>query len=112
MAQKVSITLLDDIDGESEAVETVSFGLDGQSYEIDLSEDNAVNLREALAVYVGNARKSGRSTVKKTGGGRPGPKKERDADPREVRLWAKEQGIEVPSRGRLPQEIVDKFLAA
>ena len=56
MAQKVSIVLIDDIDG-SDAVETVSFGLDGTSYEIDLNKKNAAALRDALAGYVGHGRK-------------------------------------------------------
>ena len=56
MAQKVNIVLVDDIDG-SDAIETVSFGLDGTSYEIDLNDKNAAALRDALAGYVGHARK-------------------------------------------------------
>ena len=58
MAQKVNIVLVDDIDG-SDATETVSFGLDGTSYEIDLNDKNASALRDALAGYVGHARKVG-----------------------------------------------------
>ena len=64
MAQKVNIILVDDLDG-SEATETVSFGLDGASYEIDLNDGNAAALREALSGYVGHARKV-------TGGARRG----------------------------------------
>lgn len=56
MAQKVHIVLEDDLDG-SEATETVSFALDGATYEIDLNDDHAAQLREALAVYVGHGRK-------------------------------------------------------
>ena len=62
MAQKVNIVLVDDLDG-TEATETVSFGLDGTTYEIDLNDANAAALREALSGYVGHARKV-------TGGGR------------------------------------------
>ena len=58
MAQKVNIVLVDDIDG-SDATETVSFGLDGTTYEIDLNDKNAAALRDALAGYVGHARKVG-----------------------------------------------------
>src|SRR5687767_5451960 len=58
MAQKVHIVLVDDLDG-SEASESVSFGLDGTSYEIDLNDANAAQLRDALAPYVGHARKVG-----------------------------------------------------
>ena len=56
MAQKVNIVLVDDID-ESEAVETVTFGLDGTSYEIDLNKKHAAALRDAVSFYVGHARK-------------------------------------------------------
>ena len=56
MAQKVNIVLVDDLDG-TEATETVTFGLDGTSYEIDLNDGNAASLREALSGYVGHARK-------------------------------------------------------
>lgn len=60
MAKKVQIILEDDIDG-SEAAETVSFALDGTSYEIDLSDANAAKLRDSLALFVGHAQKvSGR----------------------------------------------------
>ena len=62
MAQKVNIVLVDDLDG-TEASETVTFGLDGTTYEIDLNAKNADALRGALAGYVGHARKV-------TGGGR------------------------------------------
>ena len=58
MAQKVHIVLVDDLDG-SEATESVSFGLDGTSYEIDLNDKNAAKLRDTLAGYIGHARKVG-----------------------------------------------------
>ena len=60
MAKKVQVTLVDDID-QSTAAETVSFGLDGAVYEIDLSKSNARKLREALSLYVGSARRVSRS---------------------------------------------------
>lgn len=104
MAQKVQITLVDDIDG-SEAEETVSFALDGTSYEIDLSSANADKLRDALAGYIGAGRKLSKSgrTYKKTIVG---------ASPREVRDWAKSSGYSVPDRGRIPTEVQKAFDAA
>jgi len=104
MAQKVQVTLIDDIDGESTADETVAFALDGSSYEIDLTSANAAKLRDALAVYVGSARKAGRS---RAAGGR----RARGGDSRvaEIRAWAKEQGLAVNERGRIPADIVEKF---
>src|SRR3954467_2454641 len=58
MAQKVQVILVDDVDG-GEAAETVSFALDGVSYEVDLSEKNASALRDALGPWVGHARRVG-----------------------------------------------------
>src|SRR5918911_1549077 len=74
MAQKVQVILVDDVDG-GEAAETVSFALDGVSYEIDVSEKNATALREALAPWVGHARRvggrssGGRARSSSSGGG-------------------------------------------
>jgi hypothetical protein len=56
MAQKVNVILVDDIDG-ADAVETVSFGLDGTQYEIDLNSGHAEGLRGQLDLYVKKARK-------------------------------------------------------
>lgn len=109
MAQKVRIELLDDLDGTSAADETVTFGLDGINYEIDLTSKHAAKLRDALAQYVGAARKTGKAG-KRAGGraatGRTGP------EPKAVREWAKEQGIEVPDRGRIPAEVSEQYAAA
>src|SRR6476659_8062445 len=73
MAQRVVVTLEDDIDG-GEAAETVSFALDGVSYEIDLSEANASKLRDDLASWIGHARRAGgrksTSTARRGGGSR------------------------------------------
>ena len=78
MAQKVNIVLVDDLDG-SEAAETVSFGLDGTSYEIDLNDKNARGLRDALASYVGHARKAGGSARRVR---RRQPRTQQQGDPR------------------------------
>ncbi|MGN0065602.1 MAG: Lsr2 family protein [Nocardioides sp.] len=105
MAQKVSIILVDDLDG-SEATQTVSFGLDGASYEIDLNDDNAAALREAFAGYVGHARKvtgPRRATKKASGSG---------VDTKAVREWARANGHEVSDRGRVPAELVAAYEAA
>jgi hypothetical protein len=105
MAQKVNIILVDDLDG-SEATETVSFGLDGTSYEIDLNDKNAAALREALAGYVGHARKVGSGTrrARKTAAGGPSAK--------EVREWARANGHDVPDRGRVSADVRAAYDAA
>ncbi len=106
MAQKVNILLIDDIDG-SDADETLTFTLDGTSYEIDLNKKNAAALRAALASYVGHARKvtgarrgARRSTTTPTALG---------PSAREVRDWARSNGFKVPDRGRIPANVREAF---
>ena len=108
MAQKVQIVLEDYIDG-GEANETVSFGLDGASYEIDLHEQNARTLRDALAMYVGHGRKvgSGSRRARSAGAASDG-----SASAREVREWARSNGITVTERGRVSAEVREAFEAA
>lgn len=107
LAQKVSILLVDDIDG-SEADETVTFGLDGATYELDLSTANAKALRDSLAGYVGYARKvtGSRRTTPRKAASTAGP------SAAEVREWAKEQGYEVNERGRINAEVREAYDAA
>ena len=109
MAQKVNIVLVDDLDG-SEATETVSFGLDGTSYEIDLNDANAAGLRDALSGYVGHARKvgsTGRRGRRGTGAGASsGP------SAKEIRDWARSSGYDVPDRGRVSAEVREAYDAA
>jgi len=107
MAQKVNIVLVDDLDG-TEATETVSFGLDGTSYEIDLNDANAAALREALGGYVGHARKV-------AGGSRRTRRSSAAAsssNTKDVREWAKGQGMEVSERGRISADIQQAYDAA
>ena len=112
MAQKVNIILVDDLDG-TEATETVAFGLDGTSYEIDLSEDHAGELRELLAGYVGNARKvAGRRTTARKSASSASSASASGASAREIREWARSQGHEVPERGRIPAEIREAYETA
>jgi len=105
MAQKVNIVLVDDIDG-SDASETVTFGLDGATYEIDLNDKNAAALRDALAGYLGHARKVTNSRGRKTKATTSGP------SARELRDWARSNGYQVSDRGRVPSEVRDAFEAA
>jgi Lsr2 len=107
MAQKVNIILVDDIDG-SDASETVTFGLDGTTYEIDLNEKNAQKMRDALAGYVGSARKVGgsRRSTRKAAAAASGH------SAREIRDWARSNGHDVPERGRIPGAVREAFEAA
>ena len=109
MAQKVNIVLVDDLDG-TEATETVSFGLDGTTYEIDLNDANAASLREALSGYVGHARKvagGGRRARRSSGGSSTSSSNTKD-----VREWAKAQGMEVSERGRISADVQQAYDAA
>ncbi len=107
MAQKVQVLLVDDLDGGT-ADETVTFGLDGVSYEIDLSSGNAQELRNELARYVEHARKT-----------MPGPARRRRArsgagrqQSAAIREWAKQHGMKISERGRIPTEILAEYDAA
>jgi hypothetical protein len=108
VAQRVVVTLYDDIDG-GEAVETIAFGLDGKSYEIDLNPANAKKLRKALAPYMHAGRKAARAAkhpakaLKYTS---------LTADPSAVRAWARSHRMEVPPRGRIPKKVYEAFEAA
>ena|SRR5829696_6101700 len=108
MAQKVEVLLIDDLTGGT-ADETVSFSLDGVQYEIDLSTTNAGKLRDEVAQFVRAARKTGGRRGGR-GGGRNGRKGASDGtSTREVRAWARQQGIEVNERGRIPADVMVKF---
>ena len=109
MAQEVIVTLSDDLDG-SAADETISFALDGAAYEIDLNAKNAAALRKALDKYVGAARKP--AIVARRGAARRPAARVSDVDPKAVRVWAQEQGLEISSRGRIPGEILESYRAA
>ena len=106
MAQKVQVILVDDIDG-GKAEETVNFSLDGVAYELDLSKKNAAKFRDSLAPYVGSARKTARR------GGRRGQARcGRGSNTSAIRQWARDQGMKVSDRGRVPAEILAKYDAA
>lgn len=105
MAQRVNVVLVDDLDG-SEAAETVTFGLDGADYEVDLSEEHAAQLRDALATYVKAGRKVGgrrRRGQRSANGG---------ASASEIRKWARDNGWDVPERGRVSAEVREAYAAA
>jgi len=108
MAQKVHIVLEDDIDG-GEAAETIVFGLDGTSYEIDLNSKNAAALRDALAPYIGHGRKQSGAGRR---GRRSGSATSGKHSAREVRDWARANGFKVTDRGRVAREVQEAFDAA
>lgn len=116
MAQKVQVMLVCDLhEDEVEGVETVTFGLDGSSYEIDTCEQHAAELRDAFAPFVGSARRAGR-TGSSTGPRRAsrGPSRPAAAgSDRErvqaIREWARQNGHTVSERGRLSAAVVQAY---
>jgi hypothetical protein len=103
MAQKVQVMLVDDLDG-SAADETVTFGLDGAKFEIDLTAAHAAELRSALAPWIRAGRKTSSRTASRgrSSGG----------DVSKIRAWAKSHGYQVSERGRIPANIRDAYNAA
>ena len=109
MGRSTIVKVYDDIDG-TEPAETIKFGLDGTTYEIDLSTKNATKLRTALAPFVEKGRKvTGRtaSSAPRVAGRRvAGGDREQNAA---IRAWAIRKGYDVAPRGRIKAEIVDQY---
>lgn len=105
MAQRTQVLYVDDIDG-SEAEGTVRFGLGGTDYEIDLSKKHADEFAKAIGPFIDAARKV-TSTRRVT----RGPRAPRH-DQSDVRAWAREQGIKVSNRGRIPADVLARYQAA
>jgi Lsr2 len=107
MAKTTVVTLTDDLDG-TKADRTVSFGLSGTTYEIDLSKKNATALEKSLTPYLEAARKASR--------GGPTARRRPNAPVKHglsaVRAWAKENGFEVSDRGRISSTVVDAYNAS
>lgn len=118
MARKTIVQLVDDVDGSTikdGQGETVEFGIGGDLYKIDLSNKHANELHEQLEFWIQHAEKISGSKKRKSRG--PAATKTSGAaaanvEPGAVRTWAADQGIEVSSRGRVPQTIIDQYLAA
>ena len=108
MAQKIQTLFIDDIDG-SEAEGTIRFALDGAEYEIDLSADHTGALRTTLGTYIAHARRVGGAPRRAPRGGR---KSASPIDTVAVRAWAREQGIDIKERGRVPASVVAQYREA
>jgi nucleoid-associated protein Lsr2 len=107
---EAEVVLVDDLDGDTLASTTVRFALDKTEYELDLSDENAAAMREALSRYVTAARK-----VSPSGGRRaaePAKLAYSGMDPAAVRAWAAGQGIKVSPRGRISADVVEQSRAA
>lgn len=106
MAQRVEVILVDDLDG-GEASETITFGLDGASYEIDLSDKNAKKLRDDFSAWTGHARRAG--GAKRSVGQRSSSRRK---DMSAMREWARANGYQVSDRGRISAEIQEAYRKA
>ena len=102
MAKKVVTTLEDDLIG-GPASKTVTFGLEGATYEIDLNDSNAAALRDALSTYIAAGRKVGVKSKKSAAG---------DGEAAAIRAWAKANGHAVPERGRIPAPLREAYAQA
>ena len=113
MAREVIEKLVDDLDG-GDATETVTFALDGTSYEIDLNKRNAAALRKSFQRYIKAARRSSASGSRrrKASPATNGSKPKREFDITQLREWAGANNVKVPSRGRIPQAVVDQYKQA
>jgi hypothetical protein len=108
MAQKIQTLFIDDIDG-GDAEGTVRFALDGTDYEIDLNNKHTDELHKALDKYIPHARKVGGTRRAPRGAGR---RSTSAVDTHKVREWAKEQGIDIKDRGRVPANVVEQYRTA
>lgn len=105
MAKKQITLIVDDLTGEEAGdARTITFALEGVTYEIDLTPTNAEALSEALAPYIA----AGRRTGGRTRGARPSA----TSDASKIREWASVQGIAAPARGRIPLAVVEQYKAA
>jgi hypothetical protein len=106
MAKRTMTVLVDDLDG-SDATETVSFSIDGVSYEIDLNEDNANRLRDELAVWTAHATRVGGRRRTASAASTSG-KEDLDA----IRSWARDNGFQVADRGRISAKVKEAYAKA
>lgn len=105
MSKSVSVIVTDDLDG-SENAETVSFGFDGVTYEVDLAQKNRAKLEKVLAPFIEAGRKAPRAATRRVG------RQSASVDRGAVRAWARERGLKVSERGRVSADIMSQYEAA
>ncbi|TCO64251.1 histone-like nucleoid-structuring protein Lsr2 [Actinocrispum wychmicini] len=112
MAQKVTVQLVDDLDGTTtQGITTVTFGLDGVQYEIDLTPTNSAKLHNQLADYVDAARRTGGRAKRGTTPTASTPAASREQT-KAIRDWARQNGYDLSDRGRIPTTVIDAFETA
>jgi hypothetical protein len=106
MAQRVITQLVSDLSGDeiaNGAGESIEFSYRGASYSIDLTDKEAAGFDKAIALYLEHATKTGGRRRSASAGSKG------DYSAKDVRVWAKAQGIDVPERGRIPGEILEQY---
>jgi hypothetical protein len=110
MARKVEVRLIDDLDS-TPADESITFGLDGADYEIDLSSKHAKELRAALERYISVAKRVGRGRAASAArAGRRSSRADREQN-QAIREWAQRKGLDIAPRGRIAQAVLDQYQA-
>ena len=119
MAQRVQVLLVCDVhEDDTPGSQTVTFALDGATYEIDLCAQHVADLHESFGKFIGSARRTSaarsRANARATnagqaGGRRGGTDRQRTQD---IRQWARSTGLNVNERGRIPAEIVAQYESA
>ena len=115
MTQQTTVRFVDDLDG-SEASGTLDFSLDGRNYQIDLSDENATRLRDALAPFIDVARKTGgrgrRGRAQRQTAMADRPARSNREETHAIREWARQNGHQVSDRGRIPKSVIEAYQAA
>ena len=110
MAQKTTVKFVDDLDG-SDASGTFDFSLEGRNYQVDLSDQNAGKLRDALAPFIGVARKTGGRRRGRTQRQTDKPLQSSREDTAAIREWARANGHTVSDRGRISKSVMEAYRA-
>ena len=110
MARQTTVRLIDDLDG-SDASGTFHFSLEGRNYQVDLSNQNAAKLRDALAPFIDVARKTGGRGRGRTQRQTDTPARSSREETHAIREWAREHGQKVSDRGRIPKSILEAYRA-
>jgi hypothetical protein len=113
MAQRFQVLLLCDLhDEETVGTETVTFALDGTTYEIDTCDEHGRNLRDAFAPFIAAGRRASRSSSGSSGRRRRGHRSAGGIDPAAIRAWARSHDVKVSERGRISADVVEQYTAA
>lgn len=118
MAQNVSVTVVCDSkqkvghkQGEHDALKTVRFSVEGQMREIDLCASEAERFEKQMAPWISSSRKAGGAS-----NGNGGARRRRTAAARQeagdIRQWARDHGIAISERGRIPAGVVAQYESA